>query len=470
VTSVVLVSTTRRIAVVVAWLAITVGAVLLVASSQIRFLDPTGAGFTLVFVSLAFDAMVFGTVGAALALRRPGNAIGVVLIAAGLLIAPTFLGFIFAAVPPGATTSSDDRLAGLMGLVGGLGIYPTIIIAGPLLALLFPDGHLPDPRWRWPVALIAAILALGSVLVLVRPGPIGEGLATNPFGIGGVPWLEAVAPFGESLGTIALLTSLVLVLVAVGLRYRRSASGEREQLKWFVAANVLVMIFLFLSLADGATEPTAFDLLAVTSLSLPPIAVGIAILRYRLYEIDTIINRALVYGLLTAIVAGIYAASVGVMQRLSNEFLGGSSEATIIVTTVLIVTAFTPIKSRLQALVDRRFKEAGDANALLEPFTKTLHERMWAVEPSLVLRRFAEVLLAGLRAAKIEVSQERSDASNVVGIATSDVVPGGTWSTASTVGPVTLRLIATLGKDHVSPRDLEAVNRALEAVAMELHE
>jgi hypothetical protein len=376
VTSVVLVSTTRRIAVVVAWLAITVGAVLLVASSQIRFLDPTGAGFTLVFVSLAFDAMVFGTVGAALALRRPGNAIGVVLIAAGLLIAPTFLGFIFAAVPPGATTSNDDRLAGLMGLVGGLGIYPTIIIAGPLLALLFPDGHLPDPRWRWPVALIAAILALGSVLVLVRPGPIGEGLATNPFGIGGVPWLEAVAPFGESLGTIALLTSLVLVLVAVGLRYRRSASGEREQLKWFVAANVLVMIFLFLSLADGATEPTAFDLLAVTSLSLPPIAVGIAILRYRLYEIDRLISRTLSYGVISITLVLVFTAVVLGLQAALDPLTGGNTVA-VAASTLIVAALFQPLRRRIQGVVDRRFNRARyDAQVTVDAFAVQLRDEV----------------------------------------------------------------------------------------------
>ena len=375
-TSVVLVSTTRRIAVVVAWLAITVGAVLLVASSQIRFLDPTGAGFTLVFVSLAFDAMVFGTVGAALALRRPGNAIGVVLIAAGLLIAPTFLGFIFAAVPPGATTSSDDRLAGLMGLVGGLGIYPTIIIAGPLLALLFPDGHLPDPRWRWPVALIAAILALGSVLVLVRPGPIGEGLATNPFGIGGVPWLEAVAPFGESLGTIALLTSLVLVLVAVGLRYRRSASGEREQLKWFVAANVLVMIFLFLSLADGATEPTAFDLLAVTSLSLPPIAVGIAILRYRLYEIDRLISRTLSYGVISITLVLVFTAVVLGLQAVLEPLTGGNTVA-VAASTLIVAALFQPLRRRIQGVVDRRFNRARyDAQVTVDALAVQLRDEV----------------------------------------------------------------------------------------------
>jgi hypothetical protein len=267
-------------------------------------------------------------------------------------------------------------LAGLMGLVGGLGIYPTIIIAGPLLALLFPDGHLPDPRWRWPVALIAAILALGSVLVLVRPGPIGEGLATNPFGIGGVPWLEAVAPFGESLGTIALLTSLVLVLVAVGLRYRRSASGEREQLKWFVAANVLVMIFLFLSLADGATEPTAFDLLAVTSLSLPPIAVGIAILRYRLYEIDRLISRTLSYGVISITLVLVFTAVVLGLQAVLDPLTGGNTVA-VAASTLIVAALFQPLRRRIQGVVDRRFNRARyDAQVTVDAFAVQLRDEV----------------------------------------------------------------------------------------------
>ena len=303
------VSMTRRIAVGVAWLATLTGAILLVAASQIVFLDPTGAGFTLVFVSLAFDAVVFGSVGAILALRRPRNAVGPVLIVAGLLIVQTFLGFILGAVQPDAP-STGDTLAGLLGLLGGLGIYPTVIVAGPLLAVLFPDGHLPGPRWRWPVGVIAVMLALGSLLVVVRPGAIGESLAANPLGVTGVPWLEAVAPLGESLGAMALMASLVLALVAVAIRYRRSGVAGREQLKWFVAANVLFAVLLFLGFADGATEPTAFDVLGVASLSLPPIAVGIAILRYRLYEIDRLISRTLSYAVVTITLVLVFIGGV----------------------------------------------------------------------------------------------------------------------------------------------------------------
>jgi hypothetical protein len=366
---------TRRISVGVAWLATVVGAILLVVTSQIVFVDQTGAGWTLVFVSLAFDVVAFGSVGAILALRRPGNVIGLVLIVAGLLIVQTFLGFILGAVIPGAG-NAGSTLAGLLGLVGGLGITPTLIVAGPLLAVLFPEGHLPGPRWRWPVGAIAGMLALSTLLTLVRPGPINEGLATNPLGITGVAWLEAVTPVGGTLGSIALLASLALALAAVVTRYRRSASERREQLKWFVAANALVAIFLSLSLADGATDPTAFDVLGVASLSLPPIAVGIAILRYRLYEIDRLISRTLSYSGVTITLALVFVAGVLGLQAVLDPLTGGNTVA-VAASTLIVAALFQPLRRRVQRIVDRRFNRARyDALLTVDGFARRLRDEV----------------------------------------------------------------------------------------------
>ena len=160
VTTIVHVSTMRRIVVGVAWLATLTGAILLVAASQIVFLDPTGAGFTLVFVSLAFDVMAFGSVGAILALRRPDNTVGLVLIVAGLLLVQTFLGFVLRSGTSRTVASTGNTLAGLLGAGGR--------------ARDLPDRHrgrsrswrsssltatCPGPRWRWPVGVIAGMLA-----------------------------------------------------------------------------------------------------------------------------------------------------------------------------------------------------------------------------------------------------------------------------------------------------------------------
>ena len=265
---------TRRTAVAATWLATVMGAVALVAASRYSGTGLLGGGgFSVVFAGLGFDVVVYATVGAILATRRPGNRVGLLLRVAGALIAATFLGFIAGALLT-AERGDDDTLAGLVALVGALGIYPTLILAGPALAFVFPDGHLPGPRWRWPVGAIAGAVIGGTALVLVAPGPIGDSLASNPLGVTEVPWLEAASALGAGLAALALPAALVVALAAIVVRFRRARGVERQQLKWFVAANILVATFLMLSVADGATEPTVFDVLAVYGLALPLLRSG----------------------------------------------------------------------------------------------------------------------------------------------------------------------------------------------------
>ena len=186
----------------VAWLAAVTGAVTMVARCLHRG-RPSRQPASLVFgfVGLALAGVSDASVGAVLTLRRPGNVIGLVLLLAAILLPLTFLGFIGGAVTEGQ--GSHDVLAGLSALLGSLGIVPTLIIAGPLLALLFPDGRLPGPRWRWPVGAIAVMVALGSVIVVLRPGPVGDSLADNPFGLADVSASEPFWALGESLALAA---------------------------------------------------------------------------------------------------------------------------------------------------------------------------------------------------------------------------------------------------------------------------
>ena len=190
----------------------------------------------------------------------------------------------------------DEFLAALAALVGGLTVSATLIVAGAAPALVFPDGHLPSRRWRWPVGALVVAVVLSTVPNVVRPGPLGDEMPQNPFGIAGVPWVDAMLSVADVLAALTVPAALVMAIVAVVVRFRRSRAAEREQLKWFVAANLLVATFLMLAIADGSGEPTPFDVLAVASLSLPPIAIGVAILRYRLYEIDRIISRTISLG------------------------------------------------------------------------------------------------------------------------------------------------------------------------------
>jgi hypothetical protein len=411
-------------------------------------------GFTSLF------ALSSGSVGALVVARRPTNRIGRVL----LIVA---LGFAFQSlyteygIAAYLTSAATLPLADIAAWLVAWAWLPQVILIGPVLLSIFPDGRLLSPRWGLAPAIAAIDGAIFAVLSAFKIGPINNfAIVDNPFGF--IPAQVAALLFQPVL--VVLAVAFVMPAVSLVIRYRRSDEERRHQLKWIAVAAVILAAVAPL----GFSTIKAGQVVFILALCGIPVATGIAILRYRLYDIDTIINRALVYALLTAIIAGIYTASIGVMQRLSNTFLGGSSEATIVVTTVLIVTAFTPIKTRLQTLVDRRFKDAGDARSVIEPFTKALRERTWAIDTRLVLRRFAEALVVGLRAARVEVSQELRGKPPIVGNATGATPAGASWSTTSSVGSVTLRITASLGPHGISARDEEAVVQALALVATEL--
>jgi len=366
---------THRMAVAATWLATLVGAVALVAASRYGGSGLSGGGFSFVFAGLGFDVVVYATVGAILAMRKPGNRVGLLLQVAGALLVVTFLGFIAGALLT-AERGDDDTLAGLAALMGALGIYPTLVLAGPALAFVFPDGHLPGPRWRWPVGAIAAALAVGTALVAVAPGPIGDSLAVNPAGVSGIPWLEAASAVGASLAALALPAALLVALAAIVVRFRRARGAERQQLKWFVGANVMVAALLMLSLADGAREPTAFDVLAVCSLSLPPIAVGIAILRYRLYEIDRIISRTVSWAVITGVLVAVFAGAVVALQAVLAGVTQGQTLA-VAASTLVAFALFQPVRRRVQRAVDRRFDRARyDGQRIAAAFAVNLRQEV----------------------------------------------------------------------------------------------
>ena len=369
-------SVLRRSVVGLAWLASVAGAVLLVVAVPFGGAGLSGAGFAPVFAGLAVAIVVYATVGAILILRRPGNLVGPVLMAAAMVIVLTFLGFVFGAVLTVAR-GEEDVLAGLMALLGALGIVPVLIVAGPALALVFPDGHLPGPRWRWPAGAIAVAVAIATLLVAVRPGPINVGLANNPLGIGGVAWLETMWDLGVGLGAIALPCALLVALAGTIARFRRAHGVERQQLKWFVAANVTLIVFVLASIADDPTQTTVFDLLFAASLPLPPIAIGIAILRYRLYDIDRIISRTLAYTALTATLAIVYvAAFVGLQATLTPITSTGGSLA-VAASTLVVLALFQPLRRRLQSAMDRRFNRSTyDAPRIVEAFAARLRDEV----------------------------------------------------------------------------------------------
>ena len=235
---------------------------------------------------------------------------------------------------------------------------PGIAVVVLFLPLLFPDGRLPSPRWR-PAAYFAAFgVVLAVVLTMLTPATYAEAgypSIRNPIG------LDQYAAFFDAIGVI--LQPLLLVLVVVSCvalfdRVRRAGGEERQQIKWFAFAGGLLLVS-FLIQAVARVVPSlagANELLASLALAAIPAAVGIAILRYRLYDIDLIINRTVVYVLLTAVLAGVYTGAVALFQRLFVAMSGQSSDLAIVMTLFVLATVFTPIKNTLQENVDQRIK------------------------------------------------------------------------------------------------------------------
>jgi hypothetical protein len=254
------------------------------------------------------------------------------------------------------------------------------------LGLLFPDGTLLTRRWRyaaWSVVGWSAIAVLASAFA---PGPVDDTIGfgvDNPLGIAG--------PIGEVLKPIAGLTQLVAIpLFAVAalcliLRQLRATGQERLQLKWFTSSVALVVAIyvvqaaIFVHYGSPAAFPDwarLYYALSIRSDVLIPIAAGIAILRYRLYDIDLVINRALVYVPLSAILALIYIGGVVGMQATFRVITGQESTLAVVASTLAIAALFNPLRRRVQSLVDRRFyRRKYDAAKTLANFNSRLREQ-----------------------------------------------------------------------------------------------
>ncbi|MCY7363909.1 MAG: hypothetical protein LH469_01080, partial [Frankiaceae bacterium] len=315
-------------------------------------------------VALAVLFLVFPLTGLLILRRQPRNTIGWLLQAIGVVWGLTGVAGIYASygllVRPGSLPGPDVAVA----LTAG-GWAPGLGLMGTFLLLVYPNGHLPSPRWR-PVAwLSASTIVVVTVVIALFPGPLDAGpdpTLQNPLG------LESARPVLIVLLSLSLpLLPACIVASAVALvrRFRRSAGVERLQLKWLAAAGTVVA-FMYLttmvaSLAKGITSGapdaqwlTVLQNVAIPSFVLLPVSIGIAVLRYRLYDIDLVINRALVYGGLTATLAGTYLASVLLLQLVLSP-LTDRSDLAVAASTLGVAALFRPARARIQGAVDRRF-------------------------------------------------------------------------------------------------------------------
>lgn len=321
--------------------------------------------------------LVFPVVGALIASRRPDNSIGWLFCAVGVPFALSGI-----AQSWGVYGLFENR-GGLPGaeLAAWLASWvfvPPLFAVPPLLFLLFPHGRPVTPRWRPVTWLVAAALVATSVGSALSPGRLSEPpfrQIENPLGVEGAgAVLDAVA----SAGFIGLFVAVLLGAAALVLRFRRSTGDERLQLKWFAAAGALFALACIVYVLPFSPVPsdTAGQTLILLAYATIPVAAGAAILKHRLYDLDLVINRTLVYGALTATLAGAYLGSVLVLQ-LAVSPLTEDSGLAIAGSTLAVAALFRPARAAIQGIVDRRFyRRRYDAARTLEGFGGRLRDEV----------------------------------------------------------------------------------------------
>jgi hypothetical protein len=354
---------------IVAWGLVVLAAMLLVAGAVYA---ASGSGFRLSSAFVFAIALTFGGVGVVIATRQPGNAIGWI--------------FLWVAVTAGlselAGGYADYWLGGHGGVEGvgkaaawyaSLAWIPFIVVPTTFLLLLFPDGRLLSRRWL-PVAWCAGI-GVTAVFVLrgLTPGPLED-------------YPQIVNPYGVSSSVLDPLTGLGFLLLIIGIagsagslivRFRRARGEERMQIKWLALAGAVAAVTFPVALIASSLVSSAVSNIAIMlSVLALPIAAGIAILKYRLYDIDVVINRTLVYGALTATLAAVYVGSVLVLQLVLSGATNDSSLA-VAASTLAVAALFRPARSRIQSAVDRRFyRRRYDARLTLESFSARLRDQV----------------------------------------------------------------------------------------------
>ena len=404
-------------------------------------------GTPLVYVGV----LAFSIVGALIVSRHPRHLVGWIFCFSGLVDGVSAVTVAYAEL--GFAVPGSLPAVALVNTVSGVTFLMGFFLPTSIGLLLFPDGRLPSRRWRLAIYASAAGLVL-QVIGLLLGDRTAAGFALETAGIA-----ATVA------GALAAVASLLF-------RWRKASNDARQQLKWVGVAGVVVVVQLVVELIAIsfrlASLEDAFPYFSLAYASVP-VAVGIAILRYRLYDIDFIINRAIVYVSLTAILAGLYAGSMVLMQRAFVAITGQRSDGAIVISAFLLATLFTPVRNELQALVDKRFKDSRDLGRLMAALERDLETFIGVVNPD----RLAERLLHDAR----EGVGAPGGAVLLDGRAEVPVLSQGSWDESTAVS-VPLRVGGRnvgrleLGRRRdgagIAPRDLDRLQKAADIVAVSL--
>jgi hypothetical protein len=344
-------------------------AFMLLAASSVLYAAGSGVALSVIISAIV---LVFSGVGVLIAIRHPDNAIGWIFLS--VAVSAGFAEIVHAYADYWVSgNGGSEALAKAAAWYGGLSWVPFILVPATFLLLLFPDGHLLSRRWR-PIAWCAVVGIVGGFVADgLTPGPLEDyPQLMNPFGVTS-PLLDPL----RGLLTLVLLVGIAGSAASLIVRLRRSTGEQRMQIKWLALAGGVAAVTFPIALVgygvqDGAISNVAI-MLSVLGL---PVAAGVAILRYRLYDIDVVINRTLVYGALTATLAGTYLGSVLLLQ-LALGGLTSDSNLAIAGSTLAVAAIFRPARARIQGVVDRRFyRRRYDARRTLESFSARLRDEV----------------------------------------------------------------------------------------------
>lgn len=320
-------------------------------------------------------------VGALIATRQPANAVGWLLFAAGLVISANLTGTTY-------VIYSLDRLDGTllgMSLVAWFiswTFVPAIALVGVYVPVLFPDGQPPSSGLRWRVFLVltAVSLAVAQVPTMFGVGPLSDTEVMNPFGF---LTLDDTTSFSVvNFGSAAV--AFPVAIAALIIRFRRGTRTERQQLKWLGSVGIFsVSMLVLMLLGTNISDPSATNPLAdvgwsmfLVSIALIPVAIGIAILRYRLYEIDRLVSRTIAYAVVTGGLIAVYLA-VNLGLTTAFESLTSGNSVAVAASTLLVAALFTPLRRRVQRVVDHRFDRARyDAERTTASFSERLRNEV----------------------------------------------------------------------------------------------
>ena len=328
-----------------------------------------------------FEAAPYGVVGGFLAIRRPGNPIGWLLLAGAwsFALSSFTVPATAAELTSGAVPAPVLALAVIQAASGG-----GMLILLLAITVVFPSGRIPGGRWGQVARLAIATVVVLSVVILFAPtisvnveGVQSGGAITNPLAV--APGWPAWIVVSQGGGPIALVLTAAGIM-AMFVRLRRARGVERAQLRWLVWSMGFIVFGFVVGLVGASTLENGLNGLvwvpAIIAFSLPPVAIGIAVLRYRLYEIDRLISRTISWAVVTLILGACFVLVILVAQALIAP-VTGSSELAVAGSTLLVAALFQPIRRRVQRLVDRRFNRARyDAEATINAFAGRLRDEV----------------------------------------------------------------------------------------------